>query len=255
MSQFKKIGIVGGVSWISTVEYYRAICEMSHRYPRERTLAGPPPIPEMTIESLNINHSVSLRGRPGNDDSWLKFENYFRSALKRLEASDIDFAIIASNTPHNRFNQIIEGIGIPVLNIFEEVAKVCTRNKLGSTLILGTEPTMSSHVFPSVLSKHGISGVLPETGQDQELVISLIAELQAAKSSNAAERIQSLAEKYLSVTPDKPAAVCLSCTELPLAFPDYLNAPTFEVNGLTYLNTTIIHAKAAFDYAISTDVA
>ena len=228
---------------------------MSHQCPRERTSTGPPPIPEMTIESLNINHSVNLRGQPGNDKSWLMFESYFRNALKRLEASDIDFAIIASNTPHNRFDQIIEGIDIPVLNIFEEVAKVCIENNIGSTLILGTEPTMSSHVFPNVLGKHGISGVLPETGQDQDEIISLIAELQAARSSNAAERIQSLAEKYLSVNTNKLGAVCLSCTELPLAFPDYLNTPMFEVNGISYLNTTIIHAKAAFDYAISTDVA
>lgn len=255
MSRFKKIGIIGGVSWISTMEYYRAICEMSHQYSCERTSTGPPPIPEMTIESLNINHSVNLRGQPGNNDSWLRFESYFRNALKRLEASDIDFAIIASNTPHNRFNRIVEGIGIPVLNIFEEVAKVCVKKNIVNTLILGTEPTMTSHVFPSVLGKHGILGILPETGQDQNKVISLIDELQAAKDNKAAEQIQSLSEKYLPVNSEESSAVCLSCTELPLAFPEYLSSPTFEVDGLSYLNTTIIHAKAAFEYAISSDVA
>jgi aspartate racemase len=254
MKQFKKIGIVGGVSWISTVEYYKAICEMSHQYQCERLHEGPPPIPEIAIESLNINKSVSLRGKPGNAESWQAFEAYFRDALNRLVVSGVDFAIIASNTPHNRLENITEGIDIPVISIFEEVAKLCSRNNLNRVLILGTEPTMSSQVFPSVLSRHGITGILPEAGQDQDMVISLIDQLQGAKKHNAAEQIQSLAEKYLSTNSNKLKAVCLSCTELPLAFPEHLNTPMFIVNGVTYLNTTWIHAKAAFDYAISIDV-
>ncbi len=249
MNQYKKIGIVGGVSWISTLEYYQAICELSHRCRRGQKLDGPAPIPEMTIESLNINKSISLRGRPGDDDSWHAFEAYFRQALNRLEASDVDFAIIASNTPHNRFNQITEGVGIPVLNIFEEVAKTCVKSSIVKALILGTEPTMSSQVFPNVLRKHGISGILPNTGNDQDKVISLIGLLQAEKSNKGAEEIQSLADKYLRATSGEPSAVCLSCTELSLAFPEYLNVPIFKIDGITYMNTILIHAKAAFDYA------
>ena len=249
MKQYKKIGIVGGVSWISTLEYYQAICEMSHRCQHGQKQDGPASIPEMTIESLNINKSVGLRGRPGDDDSWLAFEAYFRKALNRLEASDVDFAIIASNTPHNRFDQITEGLGIPVLNIFEEVARTCVKNKIVKALILGTEPTMSSQVFPKVLRKYGISGILPDIGNDQDEVISLIGLLQAEKNNRGAKLIQGLAEKYLRTSPDDPSAVCLSCTELSLAFPEHLNVPIFEINGITYLNTMLIHTKAAFDYA------
>jgi len=251
MNQYKKIGIVGGVSWISTLEYYQAICEMSHRSKHGQKQNGPAPIPEMTIESLNINKSISLRGRRGDDNSWHAFEAYFRKALDRLETSDVDFAIIASNTPHNRFDQITEGVGIPVLNIFEEVAKTCVNNNIVKALILGTEPTMSSQVFPDILRKHGVSGILPKVGNDQDQVISLIGSLQAEKSSRGSEQIQGLADKYLRVTSDEPSAVCLSCTELSLAFPEHLNVPIFEINGITYLNTILIHAKAAFDYAIS----
>lgn len=249
LNQYKKIGIIGGVSWISTLEYYQAICEMSHRHKPGQKKDGPAPIPEMTIESLNINKSIGLRGRPGDDESWRAFEAYFRKALSRLEASGVDFAIIASNTPHNRFDQIIEGAGIPVLSIFEAVAKTCVENSIVKALILGTEPTMSSQVFPNVLKKHGISGILPNIGSDQDEVISLIASLQAEKTSQGSELIQSLAGKYLQATPDEAAGVCLSCTELSLAFPEYLNAPVFDINGVTYLNTILIHAKAAFDFA------
>jgi aspartate racemase len=255
MNQYKKIGIIGGVSWISTLEYYQAICEMSHRCKHGQKQNGPAPIPEMTIESLNINKSISLRGRPGDDESWLAFEAYFRKALNRLEASDVDFAIIASNTPHNRFDQIIKGVGIPVLNIFDEVAKTCVKENVVNALILGTEPTMSSQVFPDILRNHGISGILPNKGNDQDKIISLIGLLQAEKSNRGSEQIQGLAGKYLRATSDETSAVCLSCTELSLAFPEHLNVPIFEINGITYMNTILIHAKAAFDYAISAKVA
>ena len=209
----------------------------------------------MTIESLNINYTVNHRGQPDDDKSWLLFESYYRNALKRLEVSQVDFAIIASNTPHNRFEQITEGLSIPVLNIFDEVANVCVENNIGKVLILGTEPTMSSYVFPDVLEKHGITGVLPETEHDRDLVISLIDELHVGTDHNAAKRMQNLAAGYMPSESEKPNAVGLSCTELPLAFPDHIHAPIFQVDGTFYLNTTIIHAKAAFEYAISTDVA
>ena len=255
MNQYKKIGIVGGVSWISTVEYYQAICEMSHRCKQGQKQDGPAPIPEMSIESLNINKSISLRGRPGEDNSWRAFEAYFRKALDRLEASGVDFAIIASNTPHNRFDQITDGLEIPVLNIFEEVAKICVKHNIVQALILGTEPTMSSQVFPNILRKHGISGILPKMGNDQDEVISLIDLLQAEKNNRGSEQIQALAGKYFRVTSDEPSAVCLSCTELSLAFPEHLNVPIFKINGITYMNTILIHAKAAFEYARSAKIA
>ena len=181
MTRFKKIGIVGGVSWISTLEYYQAICEMSHRHSQGVEQSGPAPIPEMSIESLNINKSVGLRGRPGDDESWRGFEAYFRQALHRLEAGNADFAIIASNTPHNRFDQITTDVGIPVLNLFDEVAKGCEQHGIVNALVLGTEPTMSSQVFPGILEKRGISGILPDRDQDREQVISLIDTLQADK--------------------------------------------------------------------------
>ena len=255
MNQYKKIGIVGGVSWISTLEYYQAICEMSHRCQQEQQQDGPAPIPEMSIESLNINKSIGLRGQPGDDDSWSAFEAYFRQALNRLEASGVDFAIIASNTPHNRFDQITEGLAIPVLNIFEEVAKCCVENNIAQALILGTEPTMSSQVFPNILRRHGISGLLPNMGNDIAEVITLIDLLQAEKSNRGSEQIHNLAVKYLTATSDESSAVCLSCTELSLAFPECLNVPVFEINGITYMNTILIHAKAAFNFAKMASIA
>lgn len=247
----KKIGIVGGVAWASTVEYYRAICQMSQQHHEGRGFSGPPPMPEMSIESVNINKSFHLRGVPGDDASWSGFDAYFHEALKRVEASGAHFAIIASNTPHNRYEAITRGIGIPVLNIFEVVAQVCVQQGVQQILVLATEPTMKSPVFPAVLDKHGIAAAVPASEAEKSLVIRLIAQLQAGQVDGAAGQIHGLVENAFAADPAVRKVACLACTELPLAFARFVDLPVFEVDGVLYINTTMIHAQAAFDYALA----
>jgi len=112
----KKIGIVGGVAWRSTVDYYAEICRRSE-----------PQTPEISIESLDLNKAVSYLGVDGDEESWRRFDDYHRAALQCLEASGADFALMASNTPHHRFASIVRGIGIPVISIFDVVAKESAR--------------------------------------------------------------------------------------------------------------------------------
>ena len=90
----KKIGMVGGVAWKSTVDYYSAICRRSAHWHLASNLPGVPSIPEMSIESLDINKAIACLGVDGDDRSWCQFDDYHRRALKRLEASGADFALI-----------------------------------------------------------------------------------------------------------------------------------------------------------------
>ncbi len=136
----KKIGIVGGTAWLSTVDYYATICELSERHHASRGFASTPPTPEMSIESLDLNRALSYIGTIGDEESWEKFDAYHRDALRRLEASGADFAIIASNTPHHRFGAITSGIRMPVISIFEAVAKECACAGIEQVLVLGHGP-------------------------------------------------------------------------------------------------------------------
>jgi aspartate racemase len=113
----KKIDIVGGVGWLSTVEYYSEICRRYEEQHLARNLRGISLTAEMTIESLDLNRAISYLGSDGDEESWSEFDDYHRAALRRLEGSGCDFAIIASNTPHHRFDAIVRGIEIPVINI------------------------------------------------------------------------------------------------------------------------------------------
>ncbi|MDT8998177.1 aspartate/glutamate racemase family protein [Paucibacter sp. APW11] len=250
----KKIGMVGGVAWPSTVEFYQAICRMSQRWHEAeaaagRAFVGPAPMPEFSIESVNVNHSFSLRGQPGDEASWQRYDAYFNAALRRLQSAGADFALIASNTPHNRFEAITAGLTMPVLSIFETVSAACVKAGLSDVLILGTRPTLESDAFSAVLARHGVRGHKPPREADREALYRLIMGLYAERSGEAAALMSEIAERSfaeLGIAAGPQRAVSLSCTELPLAFPSLQHLAQFESQGLRWLNTTKVHAQAAF---------
>jgi len=246
----KKIGIVGGVAWLSTVDYYSEICRRSERWHLARNLQGAPSTPEMSIESLDLNKAVSYLGTDDDEESWSQFDGYHRSALERLEASGVDFALIASNTPHHRFAAIVRGIGIPVISILEVVAKECARIGTSEVLILGTELTMRSRRFREEFAKYGVEAVGPHDEAARALTIELITELQLGKLEGAAERLGRIAKISFQQQFAAQPIVCLACTELPLAFREKKMLATFEYDGVLYLNASAVHINAAFDFAI-----
>ena len=247
----KKIGMIGGVSWLSTIEYYRVICELAHRRWHETGGDGPPSVPEMTIESLDINKSSGLRGAIGDETSWDAYDVYFRDALRRLERAGAEVALIASNTPHNRFDSITRDTGLPVVNLFDSVARTCSMRGATDALILSTLPTMTSPVFPQALERVGVRALRPESTEDRDAVARAIAVLQAgSRGTDVAAGLRRLASRIVPEERRDGTVVCLSCTELPLAFADRAGDAVFAVDGVRYLDTTVVHATAAWTAAI-----
>lgn len=252
----KKIGIVGGIAWASTVEYYRLINQCAQAHHLAQGLSGTPQFPEFAIESVNMAESHARRGVAGDEASWARFDAYFHAALLRLQASGADFAIIASNTPHNRLAAITHGLRMPVLSIFEVLAKAAADLGVKDLLILGTEPTMQGEALPIVLQSHGIKASVPAAPADRALLASLIADLQAGPAEHASGQIAELVERCAGGLAQRAKfAVGLACTELPLAFAEQLNRAHFERDGRLYINTTLIHARAAFELALQADIA
>jgi aspartate racemase len=248
----KKIGIVGGVAWLSTVDYYSEICRRSEQWHLARNLKGVPSTPEMSIESLDLNRAVSYLGADSDQESWSQFDDYHRAALKRLEASGCDFALMASNSPHHRFSAIVRGIKIPVINMFEVVAKESAR--IGASekiLILGTHLTMRSPQFREEFAKYGVKAAGPTHETPREMTVGLITNLQFGKLEGAAERLGRIAKISFEQQFGTRPIVCLACTELPLAFPEKKMLATFEYDGVLYINTAAVHINAAFDYAVA----
>ncbi|MFI4969441.1 MAG: aspartate/glutamate racemase family protein [Lysobacterales bacterium] len=247
----KKIGIVGGVAWQSTADYYSEICRRSERLHASRNLPGAATMPEMSIESLDLRKAIAYLGVDGDEASWSRFDEYHRDALLRLEASGAEFAVIASSSPHHRFAAIVRGIGIPVINLFDVVARECARIEARQVLILGTAVTMRSGKFREAFVESGVEAASPQGEAALASTTELIAELQQDELDEAAERIDRIARHSFKPRFATQPVVCLACTELALAFPEQKNLPLFDFNGLTYMNTRAIHIGAAFDYAVS----
>jgi len=109
----KKIGIVGGIGWQSTVDYYTELCHRAERQCLATNRNAFPRHREMSIESLDLYKAISYLGSDGDEGSWLRFDEYHRVALLRLAGAGADFALLASNTPHHRFETIVRDVGIP----------------------------------------------------------------------------------------------------------------------------------------------
>jgi aspartate racemase len=247
----KKIGIVGGVAWLSTVDYYSEICRRSERWHLARNPHAVPSTPEMSIESLDLNKAVSYLGSDDDEETWRQFDDYHRAALQRLERSGADFALIASNTAHHRFASIVRGIGIPVISILEVAAKESARIGACEVLILGTALTMRSPRFREGFAKYGVEAAGPHDEGLRALTVGLIDELQLGKLEGVAKRLGRIAKISFEQQFGAQPVVCLACTELPLAFQEQKMLTTFEYDGVSYINTTAVHIVAAIDFAVN----
>jgi aspartate racemase len=242
----KKIGIVGGVGWRSTVDYYAGLCSRAEESHRAGGLTARPPMPEMVIESLDLARVLSSFGADGDEASWSRFDEYHRNALLRLEQSGAEVAAMAANSPHHRFDAIVRDAGIPVVSILDAAARECARAGARQVLILGTTLIMRSERVRETFARQGIEAQGPRDEAEMQVTAELIADLQQGRFENAPDRLGSIAwTAYEELFAGLPA-VCLACTELPLAFPEFKMRASFEFCGAKYINTTAAHIDAIF---------
>lgn len=248
----KKIGILGGIAWPSTVEYYAGLCRLAEQHHAESGKPGPAQTPEIAIESLDLATATALLGRHDDAASWRAFDDYHRSALQRLERGGAEFGVIACNTAHHRFAEITCGVDMPVLNILDVAAAVCERLGATRVLILGTMTVMSSVVFRDAFLRRGIDARGPRRQGDRRTIVATIERLARGCDRDALRRIHEVAADP-GTGPSGSTAVYLGCTELPLAFTSNKADGVFESDGVRYINSTALHVRAAFEYATAAD--
>ncbi|NVK12580.1 MAG: aspartate/glutamate racemase family protein [Rhodobacteraceae bacterium] len=248
----KKIGILGGVGWASTLDYYRAICEGAGRFFAERGTGSPLPVPPITIESVVQAQTRALRGRPGDEASWAAFDAVFREAMLTLERASCDFALIASNTPHARLHAIREGVVMPILSIFDATAEATAATGADRALVLGTAVTMQARNYANVLAAQGVTAneTLPQD-EIAEMQMMIDEDFYGGASTTAQERLLRFCAKHA----EPGTAILLACTELPLAFPDHIDDVSFEAGGFLFVNPSAAHAAAALDLALAEEKA
>ena len=239
----RRIGVIGGAAWPSTIEYYRLICDGANAHFAAAGEVSPLPTPPMTIESVNIAETRALRGVQGDEASWEAYDSVIRDALLRLEAAGCDFAIMANNTFHTRLASLKRGLSMEVLSILDVTADAARAAGAEKALVLGTSVTMQSDEYARVLATRGVEA---NARLDDDVIDRMQAAIDAEfYGAEATAEGRGVLLDICRAHAADGAVVLLACTELPLAFPEHAGEAVFESDGFTFVNTTAAHAAAA----------
>jgi aspartate racemase len=226
----KTIGLIGGMSWQSTIPYYRIINETV-----ARTLGG---LHSAKIILWSIDFAdMEVLQRTGR---WDEAGAQLTEAAKALETAGADVLLIGANTMHIAADQIAAGITIPVLHVADATAAAVLQSGARTVGLLGTRFTMEKEFYRRRLESHGLSVLIPEEDDRTEVHRVIYEELVLGRIEETSQAT------YRRVIADLIAhgaeAIIFGCTEIGLLVSQSDSAvPVFD--------TTIIHAEAAVRFA------
>jgi len=227
----KTIGLIGGMSWESTVTYYKIINETI------KEKLGGLHSAKCILYSVDFQEIEECQAN-GN---WEKSGEILGEAANNLEKAGADFIVICTNTMHKVVNQIKEKISIPILHIAEMTAEKILEKGLKNIALLGTKYTMEQDFYKSKLIEKGINVIIPDKN-DIEIINEVIYDELCLGTINSDSK-----KKFLEIV-DKlrnkgAEGIILGCTEIGLLIK---NADT----DVPLFDTAIIHAEQAAMYSI-----
>lgn len=228
----RKLGIIGGMSWVATRIYYERINKLVQK------AIAPPASAPLLIESLDYSTVYDAR----RDDDWDRIGEVLADSARRLESAGAEGLVIAANTMHKAYDSVTAAVGIPVLHIADAVGEAMQAAKCESAALLGTRYVMTGGFYRRRLVSHGID-LLPPDPQEVEMVDGIIyKELVLGRVTRDAER----ALKSIITLKEKAGAeaIVLACAELEMVIDT-------KANVLPVFDSTEIHCKAAADWIMA----
>lgn len=228
----KKPGLIGGVTWTSTVDYYRMINELSNkRLGAHDTL-------EILLYSVNFEEVFQMM----NHQQWQEIGTLLTEKAVALKKAGADFFAICSNTLAKVGYQVSEGSDLPILDMVTSVAAAIQKKGLEKVAFLGTAFAMNDPYYREGLKPFGIESFIPEKEERQTIHRIIMDELAYdnlnPESRNAILKIMNRMEQEHNVE-----GVILGCTELPMLIKQTdSKIPVFD--------TAEIHARAIVDFAL-----
>ena len=228
----KTMGLIGGMSWESTVQYYQIINRTVNRR------LGGFHSAKCVLYSVDFAE-VELLQHQGR---WEDATRLMIEAARSVERAGAEFLVICTNTMHKMAGDVQKKIDIPLLHIADATAETILSRGLRKVALLGTRFTMEEDFYRGRLSaRHGLDVIIP-TADQRELVHRIIYdELCAGIIKPSSERV------YLEVIEGLAGAgaqgIILGCTEIGLLVKQ-------EHSRIPLFDTTVIHAEAAVAYAL-----
>ncbi len=229
----RTLGLIGGTSWHSTIDYYRYINQKVNDHFGDNT--NPP----LMVYTLN----QSLIHRFQKESDWGEIAELLIEAARKLEKAGADMVMFCANTPHKVYDIVESKIDIPILHIADATAKAIKLAKLKKVCFLGTKYSMTENFVTKRISNNDIEVLKPkEENIIDELHRIIQEELTYGKIiPQSKDYVISIIHSFVD---DGAEAVILGCTEFPLMIKENdLQIPIF--------NTTEIHAEAGVDFILS----
>ena len=229
----KTIGLIGGMSWESSVEYYKIINEAALA-----KLGG-----VHSAKSVMVSVDFADIDAILKEGRWEDGANMMINAAKQLEAAGADFVLICTNTLHKVADQVEQAISIPLLHIADAAGEAVKAQNMQKVALLGTRFTMQDNFIKGRLAdKFGLQVITPDAA-DQEIIHRVIfEELVIGKILPASK--DAYLEIITKLQAENAEAVILGCTELGLLVKQ-------EDCSLPLFDTTVVHAQAAIEMAFS----
>ena len=235
--QMKTIGIIGGVSWVSSLEYYRLMNEMV------RDELGGLHSAKILMYSIEFG-DFSKQERLAGQGDWEPLRKTMIDAAQRLERGGADFIVIASNTMNSTSDLIEANVKIPVLHIADATGMKVNKSGIKKVALLGTTYTMEQNFYRDRLEKtYGLQVVVPNKSERDYINTVIFDELCAGKIiEKSKEQFVRIINRL--VKEEGAEGIILGCTEIPLLIKqEDVSVPVFD--------TTAIHAEAAVNYSLN----
>lgn len=229
----KTIGLIGGMSWESSSEYYRLINQQI------RLKLGGLHSAKNIMISLDFAEIEKLQ----REGKWQEAGNILISAAQKIEKGGADFLLLCTNTMHKLADEVQAKITIPLLHIADVTAQTIQQQKIRHVGLLGTKFTMEQDFYRKrLIDRFGIKVTIPDQDDRQIIHDIIYQELCLGQiQSKSRQQYKNIINKLIA---NGAAAIILGCTEIMLLIkPSDVSVPLF--------NTTEIHVKSAVEQAIS----
>lgn len=225
----KIIGLVGGISWVSTIDYYRFINEGINE----------------KLGGLNFSQCViySLNFGDVQERSWENSFELLLNACNSLKRSGVDALVLCANTAHLFADDLEAKVKLPIIHIGTETAKAVKQKGLVTVGLLGTKFTMERTFYRKKFEENGLTVLVPEKQETRDYVQHTVKEELGRGIINPNTRLN-----YISIVKDLVGrgaeGIILGCTEIPML----INQEDFSI---PIFDTTKIHSRAIVEYALS----
>jgi len=227
----KTIGLIGGITWLSTIDYYRLINQMINE-----KIGG---VSSAKILMCSVEFAEIKRLTEAND--WNSLAAIISNAAQKLEVAGADCILICANTMHKIADKIQASIKIPLIHIAEETAKAVVQRQLQKVALLGTKYTMQLDFYKNKLSEKNIETIIPNTTDIEYINDAIYNEM--GKGIFLPERKKVFLRIINELITQGAAGIILGCTEIPILIKqEDVSVPVFD--------TTAIHTKAAVEFAL-----